>query len=231
MKKLEATEALNDLYDIIEKCKKRNVQLPNDVINQINEAEENIIRNDILPALSTDIEPRLNTIKRDLVLVVEYHPGEPISVALSRKAKISMITGAKPIIQQPTKIGKPISGGNQNKTQHEPTKKITNHTQGLRVTFPNGTTICNNTAIETFKDVLSQIGLQRIHDLGIIRKDGYNLVDVKMRPLKQGSVWQHKVGKWYIYSNISNKEKIKHLQNISDKLDLNLKIEKGKPQK
>lgn len=52
MKKLEATEALNDLYDIIEKCKKRNVQLPNDVINQINEAEENIIRNDILPALT-----------------------------------------------------------------------------------------------------------------------------------------------------------------------------------
>ena len=42
------------------------------------------LANEILPALSSDIAPRLNPIQRDLVLVVEYHPGEPISVALSR---------------------------------------------------------------------------------------------------------------------------------------------------
>ena len=34
-------EALQDLYDIIEKCERRNVKLPEDVIRQINEAEEN----------------------------------------------------------------------------------------------------------------------------------------------------------------------------------------------
>ena len=91
-------EALQDLYDIIEKCKRRNVNLPDDVIHQINETEEYIIRDAILPIIGQDIEPTLSQIKRDLVLVVEYHPGEPISVALSRKTKISQIVDAKPIV-------------------------------------------------------------------------------------------------------------------------------------
>ena len=91
-------EALQDLYDIIEKCERRNVKLPEDVIRQINEAEENIIRDEILPIIGKDIEPTLSLIKRDLVLVVEYHPGEPVSVALSRKTKISEIVDAKPIV-------------------------------------------------------------------------------------------------------------------------------------
>ena len=63
--------------------------------NGTQELEEGIIKEEILPALGNDIAPRLEPIKRDLVLVVEYHPGEPISVALSRKTKISEIMGAK----------------------------------------------------------------------------------------------------------------------------------------
>ena len=63
--------------------------------NGTQELEEGIIKEEILPALGNDIAPRLEPIKHDLVLVVEYHPGEPISVALSRKTKISEIMGAK----------------------------------------------------------------------------------------------------------------------------------------
>ena len=69
------------------------VKLPKSVLQQVEELEEGIIKEEILPALSSDIAPRLNPIQRDLVL--EYHPGEPISVALSRKTKISEMTGAK----------------------------------------------------------------------------------------------------------------------------------------
>ena len=97
-------EALQDLYDIIEKCERRNVKLPEDVIRQINEAEENIIRDEILPIIGKDIEPTLSQIKRDLVLVVEYHPGEPMSVALSRKTKISENVDAKTLVDNQNKI-------------------------------------------------------------------------------------------------------------------------------
>ena len=230
MDKTEENASLQDLYDIIDKSRKCNVRLSEDVINQINAAEENIIRNDILPALSKDIEPRLNTIKRDLVLVVEYHPGKPISVALSRKTSIRMITGAKTIIQHPTKVGEPVSGGSSIPKQNESNRKVINHTRGLKVTFPDGVVICNNNAIETFKDVLRHIGLQRIHDLGIMHS-GYNLVSHEMRPVERGKTWQHKVENWYIYSNTRNSDKIKDLQFISDKFHLSHKVEEEKPEK
>ena len=68
------------------------VKLSKDVLQQVEELEEGIIKEEILPALGYDIAPLLEPI---MVLVVEYHPGEPISVALSRKTKISEIMGAK----------------------------------------------------------------------------------------------------------------------------------------
>ena len=86
---------LEKLYSIIENSRDVGVKLPKGVLQQVEELEEGIIKEEILPALSSDIAPRLNPIQRDLVLVVEYHPGEPISVALSRKTKISEMTGAK----------------------------------------------------------------------------------------------------------------------------------------
>ena len=82
---------LEKLYSIIENSRDVGVKLPKGVLQQVEELEEGIIKEEILPALSSDIAPRLNPIQRDLVLVVEYHPGEPISVALSRKTKISLL--------------------------------------------------------------------------------------------------------------------------------------------
>ena len=45
--------------------------------------------------MSKDIEPMLSQIQRELVLVVEYKPGTPISVALSRKTNIAELLDAK----------------------------------------------------------------------------------------------------------------------------------------
>ena len=45
------------------------VKLSKDVLQQVEELEESIIKEEILPALGNDIAPRLEPIKRDLVLV------------------------------------------------------------------------------------------------------------------------------------------------------------------
>ena len=95
---------LEKLYSIIENSREVGVKLSKDVLQQVEELEEGIIKEEILPALGNDIAPRLEPIKRDLVLVVEYHPGEPISVALSRKTKISEIMGAKTLTPRSTVI-------------------------------------------------------------------------------------------------------------------------------
>ena len=50
---------LEKLYSIIENSRDMGVKLPEDVIRQVEELEENIIKDEILPALSSDIAPRL----------------------------------------------------------------------------------------------------------------------------------------------------------------------------
>ena len=63
---------LEKLYSIIENFREVGVKLSKDVLQQVEELEEGIIKEEILPALGNDIAPRLEPIKRDLVLVVEY---------------------------------------------------------------------------------------------------------------------------------------------------------------
>lgn len=205
--------------------------MSDDVISQINEAEENIIREEILPIIGQDIEPTLSQIKRELVLVVEYRPGEPISVALSRKAKISQIVDAKPIVANPRKWGKPVKSDDPATAQepHEPTKYVTNHTKGLRVQFPDGTVVCNKTAIDTEIDVLRRIGFERAAKVGITYSK-WPLIGKKKRPTEAGKVWQHEIDGWYIYSNTSNERKKADLKAISDYYNLGLIISDGKPE-
>ena len=163
------------------------------------------------------------------MLVVEYHPGEPISVALSRKMKINQITDAKTITPTTSKAEEPIAKyktvvAPKPKTETSP-KQVKNASKGLRVRFPNGTIVCHNKAIDTYKEVLCRIGLQRVHNLGLTHA-GYNLVGKKQRQSdKSPMMWQHKVGDWYIYVNLSNGRKMHCLKAISDELHLGLRID------
>lgn len=219
---------LEKLYSIIENSRDVGVKLPKGVLQQVEELEEGIIKEEILPALSGDIAPRLEPIKRDLVLVVEYHPGEPISVALSRKTKISEMTGAKVLTEVNSK---PVTSQVKNTKvePHEPTKHIENVTKGLKVTFPDGSVIWHKAAINTFVESLRKIGLDRIPEVGITHS-GYNLVSKDKRPNETGHIWQHECDGWYIYSNISNGTKVADLKLISKHFHLNLKIEEVKPE-
>ena len=220
---------LEKLYSIIENSREVGVKLSKDVLQQVEELEEGIIKEEILPALGNDIAPRLEPIKRDLVLVVEYHPGEPISVALSRKTKISEIMGAKTLTPRSSTLVKSEEEPTEVKP-HEPTKHIENTTKGMRVTFPDGTVIWHRAAIDTFIDALRKIGLERIPALNIQHGNGYNLVSKEKRPTVPGRIWQHECDGWYIYSNISNGTKAEDLKRISDYYHLGLKIEERKPE-
>lgn len=51
---------LEKLYSIIENSRDVGVKLPKGVLQQVEELEEGIIKEEILPALSSDIAPRLN---------------------------------------------------------------------------------------------------------------------------------------------------------------------------
>ena len=220
---------LEKLYSIIENSREVGVKLSKDVLLQVEELEEGIIKEEILPALGNDIAPRLEPIKRDLVLVVEYHPGEPISVALSRKTKISEIMGAKTLTPRSST---PVKSDEvpEVTTPHEPTKQIKNPTKGMKVTFPDGTVIWHRQAIDTFIESLRKIGFDRVARLNLKHGKGYHLVGKEKRPPVAGHIWQHECDGWFIYSNISNFQKIQDLQQISDHYHLGLIVEEGKPE-
>ena len=122
---------LETLYASIKGLEKVGLTLTDEMLKKTDELEEQLIKTEVLPTLSKDIEPRLSQIQRELVLVVEYHPGKPISVALSRKTKISEMTGAKMLTpkssipvkseEEPTEV-----------EPHEPTKHIENTTECAR---------------------------------------------------------------------------------------------------
>lgn len=86
---------LEQLYSSIENLENLGLELKETLQAEILKCEENIIKKEILPAISQDLTSKLSVIRRNLVLVVEYTPGEPVKVALSRKTRISDIADAK----------------------------------------------------------------------------------------------------------------------------------------
>lgn len=216
---------LEELYQSIETLKKLGVKINEEQLKSLDDFEEELIKNEVLPALSQDIAPRLNPIKRDLVLVVEYHPGQSISVALSRKVKIRDFIDAKAL----TPVSAPVTDTVKiMRTQVASGRHVENFTKGLKVTFSDGTIVWCKTAIETYIAVIKHIGYEKVSSLNI-RHGGYNAVSHKMRPTEPGRVWQHESDGWYIYSNISNMQKIEDLKYISSKFGLGLTIEYEKP--
>lgn len=76
---------LQKLYSTIQNLKELGLELGNDLLKQTSELEQEIIKKEILPVVSEKIEPIISQIQRELVLVVDYVPNEPLSVRISRK--------------------------------------------------------------------------------------------------------------------------------------------------
>lgn len=66
---------LGDLYKAMETLRKEGLSLNEDLERQVSELEEDIIKKEILPVVTETIEPALKQVQRELVLVVDYHPG------------------------------------------------------------------------------------------------------------------------------------------------------------
>ena len=93
----------------------------------------------------------------------------------------------------------------------------------LIVTFPDGTVFDDDRAISTFVKSIQKIGFDKVAKVGIMFM-GYNLVDTRQRTDK-GRTWQKQVGKYFVYSYLSNGEKLKCLNQIDNYYNLGLKIE------
>ena len=207
---------LEKLYSIIENSRDVGVKLTEDVLKQVEELEENIIKEEILPALSSDIAPRLKPIKRELVLVVEYHPGEPISVALSRKAKISDVIDAKRLEIDPQVEHREYGQRGKQSEKRSPST-------GLYIVRRDGTILQEKTAALTFVAAVKEADVLKVRELGL--KFCKVPIVSTTRDKKYGNRQVEVEPGLYVMTHSNNKEKKDRLNRITEALNLGWKVE------
>lgn len=203
---------LEQLYNSIQNLKELGVQLPDKLIEETNRVEEEIIQKEVIPALSEAIDPIINQIQRELILVVEYIPDEPLQVKMTRKRSFRFQKEEEKLETKRKEFKK------------EQSYTLTPHTKSkwtnLNVTFPDGTEISNRFAYQTLCDVIEKVGADKVASLGI-RQSGTDLVSRKEDDFYQ----QHKIkGGWLVLTHSSTELKKNHLEEIARRLNLNLKV-------
>jgi hypothetical protein len=205
---------LEKLYQSIQNLKELGVQLPDKLIDETNRVEEEIIKNDIIPALAETISPVINQIQREIILVVEYVPDEPLSVRLTRKRSMAI----------PVELD--FANDKKEKTFSErETFTISSHSKSskttLRVKFADGKTISHRFAYDTLLDTIKIIGYDKVKELNMICC-GVPLVSNH----KDDFYTQHELSKGiYVMTHSSTRTKKEQLDEISKRLKLGLKTE------
>lgn len=204
---------LETLYNSIRGLKELGLPLNEEMLKAVDAFEEELIKNEVIPRLSESIEPIIMKIERPIVLVVDYIPGEDLSVRLTRKKVITDISDTK----QYSLVTKD--------TARKTNRKIASSTKApktrLLVTYPDGTTVEEKYAYETFLKVIERAGAGKVQSLGL-RWVGLPLVSKQ----KDDFYNQHEIGNgWLVVTHSGTNQKRVQLQTISDKLGLGLKIE------
>lgn len=152
---------LQKLYQIMRNSEELGLPLNQETIAQINEMEEKLIKDEVLPLIHDNIEPTLREVERPLVLVVEYDPNGSLRVNLSRKVNIAAtISDAKEITPDPVV---------EHTEKKKGTKKVvTKPRTRLRITMPDGSIIEEKTAWESLHKFVIAVGVDKVRSVGLI---------------------------------------------------------------
>ncbi len=204
----------------METLRKEGLPVNEDLEKKANELEEDIIKKEILPVLSKTIEPALQPVKRELVLVVDYVPGQPLSVHLSRKRNFTAeLTDAKEMVLDPEVTHKNQGGRSDEKFDRGPARDMS-------VVFPDGTVIAEKNAAETMVAVVRKIGVIKVRKV----VEEYNLKFCKVpvisnrRDAKYGKSQKDLGGGWLLITHSNNPMKKAFIEKVSEVLHLGIKV-------
>jgi hypothetical protein len=207
---------LGDLYKAMETLRKEGLSLNEDLERQVSELEENIIKKEILPIVTETIEPALKQVQRELVLVVDYHPGMPISVSLSRKTNITELIEAKRLEADPEVNHKEFGPRKNKRTQIAPRT-------GLCIYRKDGSILQERDAATTFTSAIIEAGLMRVRELNV-RFCGINVVSTT-KDKKYGNTQREAAPGLFVLTHSSTKDKKKMLDKINKALKMGWRIE------
>lgn len=214
---------LNDLYKAMETLRKEGLPVNEDLERKANEIEEEIIKKEILPILTKSIEPALQPVQRELVLVVDYIPGQPISVHLSRKRNFTAdMPDAKEIVVDP----EVAHDQRDSKSTDDKDKIQRGSARDMAVFFPDGTIIAEKTAVDTLMATVKKIGVARVRQV----VEEYNLKFCKVpvisnrRDAKYGKSQKDLGNGWLLITHSNNPMKKKFIEKVSQVLNLGIKV-------
>lgn len=211
---------LHDLYAAVDTLNEMGLSTDN-MEQELNRLEEELIKNEIIPALESAIEPALKPVKRELVLIVDYVPDMPLNVKLSRRKNFaSEIPDAKELT---------IDSEVKHAIHAVPYKSTGGKSKAfiLRVKFPDGTVIEEKNATDTCIKCIKKIGVERVRKVVIEHHLVFCNVPVisNRRDSKYGSSQRDLGGGWLLMTCTPNPRKKKFLDKVSKVLGLGLKTE------
>lgn len=211
---------LSKLYEAMETLRKEGLHVDENLEKKANELEEEIIKKEILPVLSKMIEPALQPVKRELVLVVDYVPGQPLSVHLSRKRNFAAeLTDAKEMVLDPEVTHRKHSSRPDEKIERGPARDMT-------VIFPDGSIIAERKAVDTFVAVIKRIGVAEVRK--VVEEHNLKFCKVPVisnrRDAKYGKSQKDLGNGWLLITHSNNLMKKAFIEKLSNVLDLGIKV-------
>ena len=206
---------LSKLYAMIANAQELGINLGEDVYKQTDLLEEEIIKKEILPIVKERIEPALSQVQRELVLVVDYSPKEPLKVKLSRRVKLDNIKDLVDLTPDPQATHSTHVIAQPAKSRAKASKLI--------VHLPDGKIIQEDTAAATLVEAIRRADPVKVRSLGIIcckvplvsttKDEKYGDTQVEVSP------------GLYVITHSNNQMKRDFLERISSSLNLGWKIE------
>lgn len=221
---------LEDYYRLFDMFSGKLTEAQKDVLGGL---EDQIIAEEILPAISQSVAPVLSTLRRNLTLVVDYDTQRGITVKTTRGEVVVKEDTAKryeiPSTHKVVKVAEMEDSGKEtlgNVPEPDDTLRP-KYSRGARVKFGvtlNGKEVPGHDGAGILAEAIRRIGFERVAALNIRYVNGrYNLVDRNKR-LDQGKLWQREIDGWYIYTNTANPTKAADLADIATRLHLDMQI-------
>lgn len=215
---------IQDYYDFIDKFKG---DLKPRLQTELEQLEDSLIAEEILPAISESVAPVLDILRRHLTLVVDYDPQAGIIVKTTRgEVVVKENTAKKYEIPKTHKVVKVAEAQHVEGKEDEPqkSKKIKRSPKtGLCVWLSNGDFIQAKKANLTMAEAVKWAGVETVASLGFPH-DGDYLVSKKEHP-KYAGEQQSLPNGYLLNTHSSTKTKKLQLEKISIALNLGWKLE------
>ena len=215
---------IQDYYDFIDKFKG---DLKPRLQTELEQLEDSLIAEEILPAISESVAPVLDILRRHLTLVVDYDPQAGIIVKTTRgEVVVKENTAKKYEIPKTHKVVKVAEAQHVEGKEDEPqkSKKIKRSPKtGLCVWLSNGDFIQAKKANLTMAEAVKWAGVETVASLGFPH-DGDYLLSKKEHP-KYAGEQQSLPNGYLLNTHSSTMTKKQQLEKISKALNLGWKVE------